>query len=117
MLKIPTEQAPAGAWLDAAVAEAMGLQAERPAPYSYNYNIASWIQGWVRDESKRFAYLCHLIDLIGLDVTLFDGALERDSPMMDVPEAIWALVHATPEQRCKAFLLANGVRFVEVGDG
>jgi hypothetical protein len=130
MPKIPVDECPAGPHMDAAVAE-LGIQFPTSIEYdedgnlryyhsdgmwgelvsSYSTDIAA---AWGFEKSlevdQRFDYIMHLFNLVATDL----GAPD----FLTFNKAVyWRMTHASPLDRCRAFLKANGVEFVEVLKG
>lgn len=134
MKKIPVDGAPAGPVMDAAVAEALGREPcdawERvhhappiymkdpdtchhkncyPAemgvpPYSTDIAVA-WEMESVLEVDAQADYVMALFNLV----------TDLDWGLHGFREAVfWGLAHATPLDRCRAFLKANGVTEIEM---
>lgn len=67
--------------------------------YSADIAAARIMEDWIEEYGSRLRYA----------LTVMAGFLYTDDPVPDTDEALWwALLHATPEQRCLAFLAAMG---------
>ena len=133
MTKIDVREAPAGPAVDIACATVLGAvvyrwpnasplaiwpdnQKTSIEPYSSSIAAAWKLENAVEDIGE---YLIALISVINWDRDLLPEDFEIGRPGMDwvlVDEDVWVLVHATPHQRARAFLLAHGIEEVEVSD-
>jgi len=135
MTKIDVLEAEAGPELDAACARKLGFKLIRMVrgwtrsmmvvdghvshslPHYSEHIIAAWGLGAAVEDMGT--YLTALITVINHDRGLTPNDFEIGCSGMNwvlTDEDVWALVHATPHQRARAFLLANGIKELEVGD-
>jgi hypothetical protein len=92
-------------WLNEQAAKAMGFE--------YGIDIG-WEEPWIPAEDIRDAweleekikemglidkYIYGFIDVVGFETVYYDGPMPTN-------EGLFQITHATPQQRCKAFLLA-----------
>jgi len=81
--------------LDARVAKVMGV--EYTDPWSSDVSAAYRMEDWIEDNGVQARYAQAMVA----------SFLYLDDPIPDTDEQFWwALLHATPEQRCHAFLSA-----------
>ena len=70
---------------------------------------ANWLPALlveVRRRGKRDEYVSTLLQTFSLDehCKFYGSALETTHPSAHVPELVWSLLGATPEQHCRAFV-------------
>jgi len=135
MPKIPIDEAPAGPAMDAAVAKALSYEVEwSPQPdgssapiylvgtiVDLGVELPHWIivpnysidiaAAWELEESlgvdQQSDYIMALFNLVTTDL----GA----PGFLAFKKAVyWRMVHAGPLNKCRAFLKASGVEYVEV---
>ena len=134
MPKIPIDECPAGAEMDAAVAVALGwklndtgdewldaggtyMKAAKYWRIGGNDDILPWkpstdiATAWEMESAlevdAQSDYVMALFNLVTIDLGAPDFYTFKKS-------VYWQMVHASPLDRCRAFLKTNGVEFIEV---
>lgn len=61
------------------------------------------IQKAINNSREREQFVRGLIEVLGLEVRLFPSSLESDAYGASVPDAIWAMIWSSDEQRKSAY--------------
>lgn len=85
-----------------------------PKPVSTSIEEAWLLEETIEDTD---AYLTHLIRVVNHDRGISEDDFNTAGPGSDWlmrNEDVWAMVHATPLQRARAYCLANGIKRLEI---